>query len=76
MGQMVDRNNSKAAKWFEKAANQGMAEAQREIGLIYYYGSGVNQDDALAKDWLKKSCENGLKIGCEDYNYLYSSGSN
>lgn len=37
------------------AAKNGSAEAQFELGLLFEYGRDVNQDDARALKWYKKS---------------------
>jgi TPR repeat protein len=42
-----------------KAADQGNAEAQNELGLIYYYGRGVDRDYSQAEDWFRKSADRG-----------------
>ena len=34
-GGAVERNDKMAAAWFEKAANQGNAEAQYQLGNLY-----------------------------------------
>ena len=50
---------SPAAKWFERAASQGHARSQFEIGLHYAYGCGVEQDLAKAEEWLLMAVRNG-----------------
>lgn len=42
---------SKAFTLFQKAANQGVALAQYNLGLMYYNGRGVIQDDKQAEMW-------------------------
>ncbi|MEC8743472.1 MAG: tetratricopeptide repeat protein, partial [Pseudomonadota bacterium] len=37
----VKRDDSKAAFWFERAAEKGMTDAQKMIGLLYFSGTGV-----------------------------------
>ena len=38
----VDVNHKKAIVWFEKAAEQGDAHAQYDVGGMYYHGLGVD----------------------------------
>ena len=38
-----------------RLANQGDAEAQYDLGLMYYDGEGVYQDYAKAFKWFEKS---------------------
>ena len=61
---------TKAKQWFEKAANQGVADAQFNLGVMYGQGKGVRQDYAKAKEWVGESCDNGLKKGCDAYRIL------
>jgi TPR repeat protein len=59
VGQGVRRNNVEAAKWFRLSANQGYAEAQRSLALLYATGQGVPQDYVLAHMWLNLSAAQG-----------------
>ena len=45
--------------WFRKAANQGNADAQYEIGNRYYRGEGVVQDYKEAMKWWRKAVDQG-----------------
>jgi hypothetical protein len=49
-----DRNQDKgeSVKWWRKAADQGNADAQRELGSMYYSGEGVSKNLIEAKNWL------------------------
>jgi TPR repeat protein len=40
----VPRDYIKAREWFEKAAAQGHAGAQNNLGALYEFGHGVKQD--------------------------------
>ena len=42
-------------KWYRKAADQGFAGAQYQIGLLYEKGRGVQQDIAQARTWYQKA---------------------
>ncbi|POY46151.1 tetratricopeptide repeat protein, partial [Avibacterium paragallinarum] len=59
-----------AVKWYQKAAEQGDASAQNNLGIMYRLGKGVKQDDNLAKMWAGKACENGEQNGCDVYRML------
>jgi len=43
-----------------KAAEQGDAEAQSHLGLMYDQGRGGAQDDAQARAWFQKAAERGV----------------
>ena len=48
-----------AAKWFRKAAEQGHAESQFDLGLLYTNGEGVDKDHKEAVKWLRKAAKQG-----------------
>lgn len=54
-----DNNEDEAAKWFLKAAEQGHAEAQDNIGCFYMWGEVVPKDRVKAESWLLKSAAQG-----------------
>ena len=69
-GRGVRRDDAEAVRWFRQAADQGVAQAQFNLGAMYYKGSGVRQDLALAQEWLGKACQNGYQDGCDNYQIL------
>jgi TPR repeat protein len=44
-GQGVPQDYAEAVKWFRKAAEQGNAMAQYNLGIAYANGQGVSRDD-------------------------------
>src|SRR3954454_1319801 len=58
-GQGVTQNYAEAARWFRKAAEQGNADAQNHLGVLYDHGKGVTQDHAEAARWFRKAAEQG-----------------
>ena len=48
-----------AVKWFRKAAEQGHAGAQANLGFMYDRGWGVPEDDREAVKWFRKAAEQG-----------------
>lgn len=48
-----------AAKWFRRAAEQGHAGAQCNMGLCYKWGLGVPQSDSQAVKWFHRAAEQG-----------------
>jgi TPR repeat protein len=44
-------------------AEQGVASAQRNLGLMYYNGQGVLKDDVNAYAWFNVASANGAKNG-------------
>jgi predicted Zn finger-like uncharacterized protein len=49
----------KAAKWYAKAAEQGLADAQWRLGSMFHEGQGVTQDYNEAVKWYTKAAEQG-----------------
>ncbi len=49
---------NKARPWLQTAAEQGNAQAQFNLGRMYYYGKGgLAQDAAMAVSWYRKAAE-------------------
>jgi len=55
----VPQDYTEAAKWFRKAADQGNADAQYGLGLLYFKGLGVPQNYAIAHMWLNLGAAGG-----------------
>jgi TPR repeat protein len=45
-----------------KSANKVIAEAQYNLGMMYFGGISVEQDDKKAFDWYLKSAEQGNAV--------------
>ncbi|MEZ5542126.1 MAG: tetratricopeptide repeat protein [Pseudomonadota bacterium] len=65
-----------AAHWFELAATQGNAYAQKMLGDIYAAGMGVPRNPRLAADWREKAAKRGnVDAQCLlGKMYLYGEG--
>lgn len=57
-----------------KAAEQGFAEAQFNLGLDYDRGEGVPKDEAQAAIWYRKSAEQGDADAQTNLGLLYATG--
>ena len=73
-GQGVRQDYAQAVQWYRKAAEQGLAEAQYNLGVMYAKGEGVRQNYKIAKEWFGKACDNGLQQGCKAYRVLNQAG--
>ena len=58
-GEGVAQDKAQARKWFRKAAEQGLDEAQYHLGIIFFEGDGVPQDIREAVRWLRKAANKG-----------------
>lgn len=55
----VRQDDTQAAAWFGRAAEQGQPEAQLFLGSFYYYGNGVRRNYVLAYKWCDLAQANG-----------------
>jgi TPR repeat protein len=60
-GNGVVEDPSEAARWFTKAAEQGLAVAQERLGAMHEHGRGVAQDFVLARAWYSLALEGGQR---------------
>ncbi len=61
-------------KWSRKAAEQGMAEAQYNLGIAYDNGQGIPQDYAEAMKWFRKAAEQGYAKAQYNLGVIYGYG--
>lgn len=57
----VDKNQSMAANWYLKAAEQGHVDAQYNIAIMYVTGRGVDQNTTAGMMWLASAAKHGDK---------------
>lgn len=57
--QGFEQNNEKAAEWMQKAAEQGMVDAQVLLGALYDRGLGVTANRDTATNWYEKAAAQG-----------------
>jgi len=55
----VDKDRGEAAKWYQKAAEQGHALAQYNLAQMYHQERGVPQGVAEAVKWFQAAAEQG-----------------
>ena len=63
-----------AVKWFQKAANQGFAQAQSNLGLMYAKAQGLEQDFKEAVKWWQKAADQGDAAAQSDLGEMYRQG--
>ena len=75
-GRGLPQDYTQAVNWYRKAADQGLATAQENLGDLYFLGKGVTQDYSKAVYWYLKAAEQGY--GKAQYNlgnmYHYGRG--
>ncbi len=65
---------AEAMPLWQKAADQGFAEAELDIGSSYLYGAGVTRDDATGAAWLRKAADQGWAEAQLTLGKLYHLG--
>jgi TPR repeat protein len=75
-GRGLPQDYTQALYWYRKAADQGLATAQENLGDLYFLGKSVTQDYSKAVYWYLKAAEQGS--GKAQYNlgnmYHYGRG--
>jgi len=61
-GKDLQQDYVEAMKWYRKAADRGLAVAQRKLGQMYDAGVGVLQDYIRAHMWYNLAATNGDEI--------------
>jgi TPR repeat protein len=64
-GRGVPQDEQATVRWYRKAAEQGHAKAQCNLGAMYVGGRGVTQDYVRAHMWFNIAGANGEKVGRE-----------
>ena len=62
-------------RWYRKAADQGHAHAQGNLGIMYSNGRGVAQsDDVEAVRWYRKAADQGHAMAQFNLGAIYFNG--
>jgi TPR repeat protein len=69
-----DKNYPAALLACTREANAGNQQAQRNLGVIYDQGLGVNKDPAQAALWFRKAADTGNRDATFQLATLYESG--
>ena len=71
----VPQDYKQAIVWFTKAAEQGHAVAQYNLGVMYHNGGeGVPQDDKQATYWVAKAAKQGEANAQFSLGVMYNEG--
>jgi TPR repeat protein len=55
----VLQDDKQAVFWYQKAADQGLASAEFNLGVCYEKGQGISQDFSQAVLWYQKAAHQG-----------------
>jgi TPR repeat protein len=70
----VPQDRVQSVAWLRKAADQGEAVAQCNLGQAYYTGQGVTQDYVQAEAWLRKAAEQGNADAQANLGWMFGAG--
>ena len=71
---MQQKNYAQAVQLLRPWAERGDAWAQYSLGVMYYRGRGVAQDDAQAREWLEKAAAQGLAEAQFNLGVMHKNG--
>ena len=71
---VVKSDDATAVEMIRPLAEQGDAEAQYNLGLMYKIGQGVPQDYAETVKWYRKAADQGLNDAQNNLGVMYYSG--
>lgn len=67
------KSYEKAAEWYRKAAEQGLADGQFYLGFAYMHGQGVEQDYSKSFEWFNKAAMQNHKRAFSSLGFLYEN---
>jgi eukaryotic-like serine/threonine-protein kinase len=70
----VPQDNDEAAIWFKKAAAQGLAKAQKNLGDMYFFGRGQDKDYKQAMLWYSKAADQNFADAQFRLGYMNEKG--
>jgi len=73
-GHGVAQNLAQAVALFRKAADQGNAQAQYNLGAMYAKGQGLPQDFVQAFNWFGKAADHGNALAQTALGLMYADG--
>jgi len=63
-----------ALRLWRPFAEQGIAQAQSNLGVMYHKGEGIPQDYAKAVVWFRKAAEQGIAQAQSNLGVMYGKG--
>jgi TPR repeat protein len=65
--------NRQRAEW-QALAEQGDARSQRQLGMMYYLGQGMDVDHATAAEWMSKAAQQGDAVAQVTLGVMHREG--
>ncbi len=67
-------DQQQAVRIFKRLARQEDAASQYQLGMLYLFGQGVDQDAAAGIEWLKRAALNGDYLAANELGQIYMTG--
>jgi TPR repeat protein len=74
-GAGVSIDEGKAVEWYRKAAEQGFAEAQYDLGVRCILGIGTAKDESAGLEWYRKAAAQGWQEAIDVHRQHESSST-
>ena len=75
LGIDVPKNYAESGKWYLKAAQQGLAEAEFKLGVRYFeYGKQAKENYTTAFTWFYKAANQGIAAAQYNIGLMYQLG--
>ena len=68
-------DDAEAVKWYLLAAQQGYADAQNDLGVMYENGKGIAEDAIKAVKWYRRAATQGHSDAQYNLGFMYYAGS-
>jgi TPR repeat protein len=73
-GKGVEQNEEMAFKYCKRAAQEGVVEAQFQLGMMYLSAVGITQEDEdRALEWLWRAADGGNQEAREMFDFVINS---
>ena len=66
----IGKNDAQGVYWYRKAAVQGHARAQHNLGFCFQNGIGVQRNEEEAVKWYRRSAERGNIFAYHSLGYV------
>jgi TPR repeat protein len=74
MDALSNGEHREAYRSFKRLAKKEHVEAQYQLGMLYLFGKGVEQDTDQGVRWLRDAATNGSYLAANELGQIYLSG--
>lgn len=70
----ITEDDKQAIAWYQKAADQNLAKAEKNLGDMYFFGRGTDRDYKTAMSWYAKAADQQFADAQFRLGYMYEKG--